>query len=148
MQYQYSFFDFRRLYSRSFRLLHLMWTHWLQWSQKIAFCWLTILFYKLSKGSNPSIASAIYFQVGHPALDVTFSVCPSICRTPYLSNHTSSDHNFWYTYVNWWYLQVLLSFFRKFERAKNDPKWQKILSVLLHVSGTVHHIIVIFGTYV
>ena len=30
--------------------------------------------------------------------------------------------------------------------AKNGSKWQKILSVTLHVSGTIHHIIVIFGT--
>ena len=31
---------------------------------------------------------------------------------------------------------------------KNDPKWQKILSVLFCISGTVHHIIVIFGKHV
>ena len=32
-------------------------------------------------------------------------VCPSICRAPYLRNHTSCDHSFWYTYVEWWFLQ-------------------------------------------
>ena len=32
------------------------------------------------------------------------------------------------------------------ERAKNGPKWQKILSVSLHISETVHYMIVIFGT--
>ena len=33
------------------------------------------------------------------------------------------------------------------KRAKNCPKWQKIPSVALHISGTIH-MIVIFGTYV
>ena len=29
--------------------------------------------------------------------------------------------------------------------AKNGPKWQKILSVSLRITGKVYHIIVIFG---
>ena len=40
-----------------------------------------------------------------------FFVCPSICPAPYLRNHTSSDHNFWYTSAKWWYLQAVFSFF-------------------------------------
>ena len=32
-------------------------------------------------------------------------------------------------------------------RARNGPKWQKIKSVSLPISGTVHHMIVIFGTH-
>ena len=32
--------------------------------------------------------------------------------------------------------------------AKNSPKWQKILSVSLCISGTIHHMIVSFGTHV
>ena len=32
--------------------------------------------------------------------------------------------------------------------AKNGPKWQKILSVVLHISGTIYHIIVIDATLV
>ena len=32
----------------------------------------------------------------------------SVCCTAYLRNRTSSGHNFWYTYVNWWYLQAFL----------------------------------------
>ena len=43
--------------------------------------------------------SCLYFQVGHPPLYVTFSICPSVCRTPCLRKRTSSDHNFLYTYV-------------------------------------------------
>ena len=34
------------------------------------------------------------------------------------------------------------------KRAKSGPEWQKIMSVSLHISGTVHHMIVIFGTRV
>ena len=37
------------------------------------------------------------------------SIChffrPSVRRAPYLRNRTSSDHDFWYTCVKWWYLQ-------------------------------------------
>ena len=29
----------------------------------------------------------------------------------------------------------------KYKRAKNGPKWQEIMSVSLHISGTVHHIL-------
>ena len=31
---------------------------------------------------------------------------------------------------------------------KNDPKWQKIMCVALHVLGSIYHMIVIFGTHV
>ena len=34
------------------------------------------------------------------------------------------------------------------ERAKNGPKWQKSLSVALHISGTIHCMIVIYGANV
>ena len=42
----------------------------------------------------------------------------------------------WYTSVKWWYLVSKFWFFGLLvgERAKNDPKWQKILSVVLHIS--------------
>ena len=39
-----------------------------------------------------------------------------------------------------------LGFYRG-KRAKNDSKWQKIISVTLHISGTIHHMIVINGTH-
>ena len=32
--------------------------------------------------------------------------------------------------------------------AKNSPEWQKILSVILHISGTIHHMIVIYVAHV
>ena len=45
---------------------------------------------------------------------VRSSVRPSVCRTPYLRNHTSSNHQFWYTCVKWWHLQEFFSFFLTF----------------------------------
>ena len=53
----------------------------------------------------PSIHSSICPSVH---LSIRPSVHPSICHTPCLRNHTSSDHNSWYTYVNWWYLSICL----------------------------------------
>ena len=61
------------------------------------------------------------------------------------------DHDFCYTFVKWWYLQVLFSFFQNFDflgcwwgkRTRNGPNWQKSLSVSCSLSlGTIHHIIV------
>ena len=34
------------------------------------------------------------------------------------------------------------------EKAKNGPEWQKMISVALHISGTVHHMIVIYDANV
>ena len=42
------------------------------------------------------------------------SVCPYICCAPYLRNCTSCDHNSWYTWVRWWYLQVFFFIYLKF----------------------------------
>ena len=64
------------------------------------------------KGSSSVALTFIFkffisFQVGHPTLCVTFSICLSIRPSvhlfvrcaPYLRNHTSSNHNFLYTCV-------------------------------------------------
>ena len=85
------------------------------------------------------------------------SICLSIQCTPYLKNITSSDHNFWYAFVKWWYLQLFFSFFsfgyfsfrwgggrggeagrgRGCKRTKNSLQWKIIIiSVMRHISGT------------
>ena len=47
--------------------------------------------------------------IWHPLLPIHPSfVCP--LHTPYLGNCTSSDHNFWYICIKWWYLQTFLFF--------------------------------------
>ena len=53
--------------------------------------------------------NALRFLGGAPT-SICHIFCPSFCHAPYLRNHISSDHNFWYTYVKWWYLQVFFSF--------------------------------------
>ena len=58
-----------------------------------------------------SFSTKLSFLVGKAPLYVTFSVRPSVCHTSYLRNCTSYDHNFWYTYVKWWYLQDLFFIF-------------------------------------
>ena len=35
----------------------------------------------------------------------------------YLKNHTSYDHDFWYTCVEWWHLKILFSIFLNFDFA-------------------------------
>ena len=34
------------------------------------------------------------------------------------------------------------------KRAKNGPEWQKTMSAVLHISGTIHHMIVVYGANV
>ena len=62
-------------------------------------------------------------------LSVRPSICPSVAH--HISGTASCDYNFWYAYVKWWCLQVFFHFFKIlifWVRAKNNPKWQKILS--------------------
>ena len=45
-------------------------------------------------------------------------------------------------FTKFWFFGLLRG-----KKAKNSPKWQKILSVVLHISGTIHHMTVIYGTH-
>ena len=74
-----------------------------------------------------------------------------------LRNSIAYGHDFWYTCVKWWYLRVFFSLFWNFhfsgcvegKKTKNSPKWKTaITSLTHHISGTVWHIIMIFGTLV
>ena len=47
---------------------------------------------------------------GAPDGSLFLSAHPSICCAPYLGKHTSCDHNFWYTCVKRWYIQVFFHF--------------------------------------
>ena len=75
-------------------------------------------FYKVTTSLTwPEIT---FFRWGtHLYMSLFPSVCPSvhpsICHAPYLRNRTSSNHNFWDTYVKWWYLQSLFLFFQNFD---------------------------------
>ena len=63
--------------------------------------------------------SGIFRWDTHLYMSIFPSVCPSICQSvhcaPYLSNHTSCEHNFWCTCVKW-YLQVFFPLLRQFRR--------------------------------
>ena len=74
-----------------------------------------------------------------------------------LRNSIAYGHDFWYTCVKWWYLRVFFSLFWNFhfsgcmegKKTKNSPKWKTaITSLTHHISGTVWHMIMIFGTLV
>ena len=46
----------------------------------------------------------------------------------YLRNSIAFDHDFWYTRVKWWYLQVFFNFLKiLIFRVKSGVKWQKIV---------------------
>ena len=70
----------------------------------------------------------------------------SVPCTPYLRKYTYDCH-LWYTSVKCLYLHVLFSLFQNFDSsgsswgktAKYGPRWQKIMLVMLHISGTIHH---------
>ena len=62
-----------------------------------------------------------------------------ICHAPYLRNRTSSDHNFWYTYVKWWCLQA-------FFQAHKITQYDKSFCCTLYFR-TIYHIVFIYGTH-
>ena len=74
-----------------------------------------------------------------------------VCFTPYLRNRTSYDYGFWYTFAKWWYFQhFFFFFFHFFKILMNEKKTYnyQFQFVTLYISGTVNHIIKIFGTQV
>ena len=76
--------------------------------------------------------------------------------TLYLWSHTSYDLQLWYIYVKriiylgvfLHILQILIFLVNSGVKAKNDLKWQKIMSATCHIWVSVHHMIVFFGVQV
>ena len=87
-------------------------------------------------------------------------IVESFCCTLYFRNHISYNLHLWYTWCMYKRTispGIVFIFFKILifgiisgggKRAKNGPKWQNFLSVSLRISGTVHHMIVIFGAHV
>ena len=78
----------------------------------------------------------------------------SVCGAPYLRNHISYDFDLYYSCVKWQESPGVFFIFSKFwisgllgggKKAKNSPKRQKILSVALEISGTIHDMVFICG---
>ena len=96
----------------------------------------------------------------HLCMSFFLSVCPSIHPSihPSVAYHISGTvHHLiiiFGTHVNWCYLQEFFSFSFWFfglfcKKQKISPKWKiKITSVTCYISGTVYHMIMIFGTLV
>ena len=88
-----------------FKVLLFIWYFFFRWCTHL---YNTSLFLFIRQSVCPSICLFIAHHY------ITFSVHPSVYLSihlsvhwaRYLKNHTSSDHNFWYTYAKWWYLQV------------------------------------------
>ena len=83
-----------------------------------------------------------------------------ICHASYLRNSVAYDHNFCYICVKWWYLQACFSFFKilifgvfrwgthlYMSLFRPSVHLSVLLSVAHHISGTIHHLIIIFGIY-
>ena len=76
---------------------------------------------------------------------------------PHPRNHISCDCQIWYTgkmiispgiffiLSKCWFFGILGG--GRGKRAKNGPNWQKIVSIALHISGAIHHMLVLQGTH-
>ena len=97
--------------------------------------------------------------MGHPPLYITFSICPSVAH--HISGTLYHLIMIFGTRVKWWYPAGVFFHFLKIlifwavrgggtwgKRAKNGLKLQQNLSGVLHISGTMHHMTVICGTFV
>ena len=73
---------------------------------------------EVNHGVNIHTLAFFCLFLGGAPTSICHFFCLSIhlfsCCTPYLRNHTSCNHNFWSTYVKWWYLLALFSFFQNF----------------------------------
>ena len=56
----------------------------------------------------------------------------------------SSGVFFFFIFSKFWFFGLLR---RGDKRAKNCPKWERILSVMLNISGIIHHVIFIYGSF-
>ena len=77
----------------------------------------------------------------------------SVHCTPYLRNYTSHDCHLClmmiFSDVFFTFLKILIFWVhRGAGRGKKQSRMTKIMSVVLHISGTIHHMIVIYGANV
>ena len=93
-----------------------------------------------------------FFKIGQKQSKMTKN---SVRCAPYLRSYTSYDWHLWYTFVKWLYLQVFFSCFQNFDllvvtgvKVQKMVQKDKKFCVTLHISGTIHHMIVIYGAHV
>ena len=80
-----------------------------------------------------------------------------VCGAWYLRNHTSYDHHLWYIRNCKMIISLgVFLFFQNFDfwvvRRVKGQKWSKMTkkttSFGLYISGTIHHMILIYGTHI
>ena len=137
------------------------------WCRKQFFCFISVCHLLVNDKGRGGLGKKItkcdfsyrwgLFMPLFPSVCLPF-IYPSVCLYVHLSCTISQE-----PYIIW--LQFLeqmcemmiapcFFFFSKFwfsgllggKKAKNNPKWQKILSVKLHISGIIHHMTVTCGT--
>ena len=82
--------------------------------------------------------------------DKNFCLSHSVFQKPYIIWFSFKSHlckmiiypRGFSIFTKFWFFGLLNG-----KRAKNSPKWQNILSVALHISRTIHHMTVIYGTH-
>ena len=88
--------------------------------------------------------------------DKKFCLLHSVSQEPYIIWFSFLVHmckmiipsRDYFIFSKFWFFRLLGGGGRGGKRAKNGPKWQKILSVTLHIPWTKHHMIFIYGTHV
>ena len=63
------------------------------------------------------------------------------CHAPYLRSSIAYAHDFQYTCVKWWYLQVFFWAVTGLKEQKIAQNDNKIVSVTFHISGSIHPLI-------
>ena len=82
--------------------------------------------------------------------DKKFCLLHSISQEPYIIWLSFMVHmckmiispDCFFIFSKFWFFWLLEG-----NSAKNGPKWQKILSTALHISGTIYQVTVIYGTH-
>ena len=100
----------------------------------------------------------------------------NLCRIPYLRNHTSYDFYLWslihslveslqklfmvlickiispgifFFFLKFWFFGLLGGYKgKKWQKWQNGPKWQRTLYFAIYISGTMRHMILIYGAHV
>ena len=121
------------------------WYTWVKWCIEVFFSLFRIFIFWVVRGEGEVKGKSIAQSKNNNY----------IRQTPCLRNSIAYDQDFWYNCVKLWYLQAFFPFLRfSFfgllggKRAKNGPRWKKIMSVAIHISATMHHMILIYGTHV
>ena len=123
---------------------HVFWYTGLKW-------WYLQVFFQLFKILIFGVVVGVRWQK-MVQNDKKFCLSHFISQEPYIIWLSSMVHmckmiispGIFFSFLKFWVFGLLGGL----KGQKNGPNWQKILFITLHISGTIHHMIVIYGTYV